>query len=334
MNKKTNRWLLTLLILLVMGFAVLNVLAYNHARAMMHFTANGTRTNKPENLSFWAKLKVLIVGVNVPRPISGRPPSDFASGCRTLSINGPDNVTLATWYCKQGERTPLVILFHGYTAEKTSLLHEARILLRLGASVLLVDFRGSGGSSESYTTIGVREGDDVAAVMRYADDNLSHSSIILFGQSMGAAAILRAVHEHTVMPDAVILEAVFDTMLNTVRNRFAAMGIPSFPSAQLLVFWGGRQWGFDGFAHNPIDYARSVECPALFMHGADDPRATITEGHSVFAAVRGPKKFKELEAVGHEAYASKYPDEWQTAVAQIIKRAENKHMHGTAYRRP
>lgn len=334
MKKKTNCWLLTLLILLVMSFAVLNVLAYKHANAMMNFTANGTRTNKPENLSFWAKLKVLIIGVNVPRPISGRPPSDLASECRTLPINGPDNVTLATWYCKQGERTPLVILFHGYTAEKTSLLHEAKILLGLGVSVLLVDFRGSGGSSESYTTIGVHEGNDVAAVMHYADNNLSHTSIILFGQSMGAAAILRAVHEHAVVPDAVILEAVFDTILNTVSNRFATMGIPSFPSAQLLLFWGGRQWGFDSFAHNPIDYARSVDCPALFMHGADDPRATIAEGRRVFAAVRSPKEFKEFEAVGHEAYASKYPDEWQSAVAQIIKRAENKHMHRSTYRRP
>jgi hypothetical protein len=70
----------------------------------------------------------------------------------------------------------------------------------------------------------------------------------------------------------VILEAVFDTMLNTVRHRFHAMGIPAFPSAQLLVFWGGRQWGFDGFAHNPVQYAASLNCPSLFMHGANDPK--------------------------------------------------------------
>jgi len=33
-------------------------------------------------------------------------------------------------------------------------------------SVLLVDFRGSGDSSEAYTTIGFDEAKDVAAVMR------------------------------------------------------------------------------------------------------------------------------------------------------------------------
>jgi len=139
-------------------------------------------------------------------------------------------VTLSAWYCGRGKEAPLVILFHGYSAEKTCLIREAKTFIDLGASVLLVDFRGSGGSSECYTTIGVREADDVAAVVRYASASLPHSSVVLFGQSMGAVAILRAVKEHGIAPDAVILEAVFDTMLNTVRNRFAAMGIPSFPA--------------------------------------------------------------------------------------------------------
>ena len=333
MKRKVKRWLLSLLVLLVTGFTLLNVLAYNHASAMMNFSSDGIRTGTPEELPFWVKIRVLLTGVNVPRPNNQeRAPSDFALVCRTLSISGPENIILDTWYCDQGKGTPLVILFHGYSAEKTSLLREAKILLDLGTSVLLVDFRGSGGSSESYTTVGFREGDDVAAVVRYANDNLSHAhtSTILFGQSMGAAAILRAVHEHSVTPDAIILEAVFDTILNTVRNRFAALGVPSFPSAELLVFWGGWQADFDGFSHNPVDYATSVDCPVLFMHGTDDPRATIAESRRVFAAVRGPKNFTEFQAVGHEAYASVYPNKWLIAVAEIIRKVENKHVQGKA----
>jgi hypothetical protein len=44
-----------------------------------------------------------------------------------------------------------------------------------------------------------------------------------------------------------------------------------FP-AELLVFWGGRQFGFNGFAHNPIRYAQALRCPALFQHGSKDNR--------------------------------------------------------------
>jgi pimeloyl-ACP methyl ester carboxylesterase len=320
MIKKAKYGLLSLLIAIVVGFAMLNLLAYNHAYSMMHFTPGGDRTNKPEALPFWERVKVIIYGVNIPRPVSRRPPSDLAPDCQILAIDAGNNVTLSAWYCDRGTNTPLVILFHGHSAEKTCLLNEARQFLALGSSVLLVDFRGSGGSSESYTTIGVREADDVAAVFRYAQATLPHSSIILFGQSMGGVAILRAIHVQGITPSAVIVEAVFDTMLNTVRNRFAAMGIPSFPSAQLLVFWGGIPWGFNGFEHNPVEYAKSLTCPSLFMHGANDLRATIIEGRRVFAAAPGPKEFQEFKSVGHEAYVSMFPDVWTASVAKFMKK--------------
>ena len=302
----------------VLGLGVLNLLAYNHARAMMRFTTGGTRSSRPEELSFWPKVKILLFGVNMPRPTCDRPPSDLDPDCKAFSIAGRNGVTLACWYCDRGENTPLVLLFHGYSTDKTALLQEARAFLDLGASVLLTDFRGSGGSSESYTTIGVHEASDVAAIAGYVQEHLSHSKTILFGQSMGAVAILKAVHQRDISPDAVILEAVFDSMLNTVRNRFITMRIPTFPGAELLVLWGGAQWGFDGFRHNPVDYAVSLDCPALFMHGTDDPRAKLGEGLRVFNAVPGAKAFKSFEGAGHGSYIATHASEWRTAVEAFM----------------
>ncbi len=318
-HRVLRRWLLWLGLLALAGFVGLNVLAYNHAAVMTHFAAGGAKTQKSEKLSPWARLKVLMVGVNLPRPVSELPPSALSADGRALAIPVAGNVTLSAWYADRGPATPLVILFHGYGSEKTSLLGEAQALLDLGASVLLVDFRGSGGSSESYTTIGVREAEDVAAAVRYARGNTRHAGFILFGYSMGAAAILRAISARGVAPDAVILEAVFDSLLNTARNRFAAMRVPSFPGAELLVFWGGWQWGFNGFRHNPVDYARAVNCPALFMHGRDDPRARLAEARRVFDAVPGPKEFVEFERTGHESYLATHPDEWRAAVSGFLK---------------
>lgn len=297
----------------------LNILAYNHAHAMLFFSPGGARTHRPEALSAWARAKVLLTGVNVPRPIGTAVPGALSPDCRAISIAVPDGVTLGAWYADRGADTPLVILFHGYAAEKTALLPEADTFLDLGMSVLLMDFRGSGTSLGEYTTIGYEEARDVAAAVRYARETLTHPVIVLFGQSMGAVAILRAVHALDVRPDAVIAEAVFDTMLNTVRNRFKAMGVPSFPSAELLVFWGGRQVGFNGFAHNPVTYAQSVECPILFMHGSNDPRATLEEGRRVFAAVPGAKMFKEFPSAGHESYAVRFPEEWKQTVSAFIE---------------
>jgi hypothetical protein len=328
MKEKSKRVIVASVCLVGVAFVTLNVLAYNHAYAMMHFTSQGGRTREPERLAGLVKFKVLVAGVNIPRPRSDVQPSAVDPECRVLIIGKPDGVRLAAWYCDRGSNTPLVILFHGYSAEKSSLIGEAKAFLALGASVLLVDFRGSGGSSESYTTIGVRESEDVAAVARYAREHLRHSRMIYFGQSMGAVAILRAIRDGGVSPDAVILEAVFDTMLNTVRNRFASMRVPSFPSAQFLVLWGGWQWRFNGFRHNPVDYAAHLRCPALFMHGSDDPRATLEEGRRVFDAAPGDKMFQTFQNTGHHSYVAVHRVEWTAAVETIIKKTENNGVHG------
>lgn len=246
-------------------------------------------------------------------------PEELAADCRRVTLAGADGVTLEAWACERGGATPLVVLFHGYAAEKGALLPEARAFLSLGASVMLVDFRGSGGSSAHYTTIGVREAEDVAAAVRYASARLPHRSLVLFGQSMGAVAILRAVNDRLVAPDAVILEAAFDSLLHTVRNRFASMGVPSFPSAELMVFWGEIQYGFDGFAHNPVDYARGLRCPALFQHGAEDTRVSVAESRRVFDAAPNPKAYCEYAGAAHESYVAKSPEEWRREVSGFLR---------------
>jgi hypothetical protein len=241
------------------------------------------------------KLKVLLWGVEIPRPHSSLPVTVLGPAARSLKIDSDGNVKLGAWYCPDSSNSPLVILFHGYTSEKSNTLPEAKVFLELGCSVLLVDFRGSGDSSESYMTIGYVEADDVAA------------------------AVLRAVADCGVKPDAIIVEAVFDRLLSTVRHRFEAMKTPSFPSAGLLVFWGGMQGGFNGFKHNPVDYARSVKCPILFLHGAIDPRAHVDEARGVFDAVSGNKQFEEFPGVGHSATVTRFPARWKQVVGEFLK---------------
>jgi len=305
-------------LLLVAVFAVLNLLAYKHARSMMHFTTEGAPTSKPEVLSFAEKIEVLLSGINIPRPNGSLATSGITNDYRSLTIPGVNGIRLGAWYYQAAGRAPLVLLFHGYAVDKAKLLPEAAAFREMNCSVLLVDFRGSGNSSESYTTIGYDEADDVVEAVAFAVDSLPHSRLILFGQSMGASAVLRAVGVLGVEPDAIIIEAVFDRLLSTVHNRFRIMGVPSFPAAELLVFWGGRQAGFDGFSHNPVDYAKGVSCPALFLHGTDDYRATIDEARSVFEAAGTANSFIEFHGARHESCLKSEPEQWKETIWSFL----------------
>jgi hypothetical protein len=321
---KLKRRLTILLVPLLGGFIALNLIAWRQAYAMTHFTAGSVRTEKPENLSLGGKVKVLFCGVDMPRPHSSLAPDTLGPACRAVVIPETNGIKLGAWYCPGAPTNPLVILFHGYAGDKTGMIAEARAFLEMGCSVMLVDFRGSGDSSESYTTIGFYEAEDVAAAAAYARTQVPHSKTILYGGSMGAAAVLRAVAHCGVQPDGIIVEGVFDNMLNTVRHRFEDMGVPSFPAAQLLVFWGGAQAGFNGFAHNPVQYAASVRCPILFLHGTADPRARLEEARRVFAAVSAPKSFKEFPNLGHEPAVTGFPAEWKETVNQYLQDGSKK----------
>ena len=145
-----------------------------------------------------------------------------------------------------------------------------------------MDFRGTGGSDGSANSLGYHEANDVAAAVRYARERALPRPLVLYGQSMGGAAVLRAVAVLDVRPDAIIVESVFGRMIAAARNRFALMGVPSFPSAELLVFWGGVRAGIPGFDHNPAEYARACDCPALVLHGAEDRHARLEEAQAIY----------------------------------------------------
>jgi pimeloyl-ACP methyl ester carboxylesterase len=299
---------------LVALLAVPNLLAVMHARAMTRFTDGGERTDKPELLSLGQKAKALALGVRIARPKSQRTPADIGLGFETQRFESEPGVELEAWRIPREKSRGVAVLFHGYAASKEQTLAPARLLHELGYETLLVDFRGSGGSSGSETSIGYHEARDVASAVA----RTGRKDVVLFGHSMGAVAILRAIHAHGVEARAVILEAPFDRMLTTVENRFASMGVPSFPAARLLVFWGGVLGGFDALAHDPIAYARSVKVPALVIGGADDARVTRSQLESVADALAGPKKLVVFEKLGHESFSEARPAEWRAAVETFL----------------
>jgi uncharacterized protein len=224
-----------------------NGLAFMQARAMTRFVETGERTRRPEQLSLFDKVGVVLSGVSIPRPRNSLTPAKFNLPFSTHRIVNSSSETLEAWHVAGRDDAPVVLMFHGYAVSKSTMLSTAQAFHELGLSTLLLDFHGSGGSSGSGTTIGVKESDDVAATVAYAKNVWPQQQIVLYGISMGGAALLRAVALDAVKPDAVIVEATFDTLLNTGKNRFRSMRLSGWPFAQLLLFWGSVQNRFNFF---------------------------------------------------------------------------------------
>jgi uncharacterized protein len=315
-----GKWLALALLVAVLG---LNGVAWMQAWAMTHYAANGTRTPKPEELSFAEKIGTIFTGVTVTRPRNEHSPTDVGLRYETRRIPvGKAGDTLEAWYVPSDATHGIVLMFPGYAESKDSLLSEAAAFHAMGYDTLMVDFRGVGGSSGDDTTLGVRESEDVNVSLAYAQTEWPGRRTILYGVSMGAAAVLRTIAIGGAKPDATILESPFDRLLSTIGNRFHAMGLPAFPASELLVFWGGVQQGIDGFAHNPVDYARSVRCPTLLMHGEQDPRVTVEQSRAIYDALGGNKEQVEFQGAGHQSLIASAPQLWKDSVERFLRRVE------------
>lgn len=316
-----RRWfrrLWAVLLVLALAFLLVNGAAFVAAHAMTHYASHAPRPHGHGPMTSWDKTRLFLGTMSLPRPINIITPADRQLEYETLHFPGAHGLQLETWRIRGEEGKPVVLLFPGYGSSKALLIADAREFHDLGYETWLVDFHGVGGSQGSTTTIGWSEADDVAAVSREAARLRPGTPQVFFGSSLGAAAILRAEHLHTIQPEALILECPYDRLINTISHRLSAFGIPPFPLAHLLVFWGGAQLGFDPFAMDPVDYARDVRCPALLLEGDRDYRVGQPNARAIAAALGTHATFELFAGLGHTSYLQHAPKQWRKSVQSFL----------------
>lgn len=308
-----KRFIRKLIIAISILFVFVNILAANHAYKFTHFSNATEKKIKVDNLTMLDKLWVAIVGISTPKPLNKcKPNGEYKTVW--LCSNGKN---IQCWDISVANAKGTVILFHGYTGEKSGLLDKAEVFQNLGYNTLLVDFQGAGESDGMQVTLGYYEAGNVRDCFSYISSK-GERNIILFGTSMGAAAILNAINKYDIAPSKIVIECPFATMRDAVIARFKIMKLPQFPLADILMFWGSVENGFWGYAHQPKEYAKSVKCPVLMMYGLKDDRVTREETDAVFNNFNTDKDLKTFPLAGHENYLIKYRDKWIQYVSSFL----------------
>lgn len=306
--RQVLRWLR---ILFFTSFIGLNALAALHAYNFTHFNIGPFNKLQLNDLSFYDKAKMLVFGPpNYKSIISQFPASDY----QNIILDGEPN--LSAWHIRVDSAAPTIILCHGYKSEKGSLVERGAFFNELGYNTFLLDFGASGDSEGNQCTIGFKEADQVKRATDWVAEN-NRGDIILFGNSMGAAAILKAMTDHELEVSALILECPFGSMLETTEARFRTLGAPTF-LARLLLFWGGALNGFWAFDHNPQDYASEIAVPTLLMYGEQDDRVSPSETRRIFNNLNGEKTLATFTTLGHEDYLKLEPELWKKGIQRFL----------------
>jgi uncharacterized protein len=320
-----KKWLKRVGYTILVLFVLLNIMSAFHAHKFTHFYANAAQIKKPEEMGFADKTAAIFFGIKYPK--SKVTDSLLIPHC-PVTITTIDSLKLEAWYAQQRDSVMnssfmhagrgTVIMFHGHGSSKSGMIKEATTLYNLGYDILMVDFRAHGNSSGEVCTIGVHEAKDVKAAYDFIEQQ-SKTDIILWGISLGAATITKAVSEFNLKPTKIVLEMPFGSLSNAVEGRVRTMGLPEQPICTLLSFWGGLQQGFWAFNHKPSEYVKQIHCPVLLQWGVLDKRVTNAETELLFANIASKnKKLIKYETCGHVSLCKNEYSKWVKEMGSFL----------------
>lgn len=301
----------TLLVL----FILLNIVTAFHGYKFTHFYNASEVTVKPEaEKTGWDKLSDALFGITaIKKPNKSVPDTNF----QTIQIKNRSGIPLESWYIAVPGSKGTVCLFHGHGGNKAGVIAEAREFNRMGYNTILTDFRAHGASGGNICTIGYNESEDVKAVYDHIKAG-GEKNILLWGISMGAVSVAKAVADYGIEPSRIILEMPFGTLLEAAEGRIRMMKLPAEPLASMVIFWGGIEQGFWAFNMKPTGYMSKIKCPVLLQWGRNDPRVTESETNALFAGITTPKKLVIYEQSGHQSLCSNENKKWTAEVSSFL----------------
>ena len=256
-----------------------------------------------------------------------------ALGADTVSFASRSGSTIHAWFARGDSGAGAVLLLHGVGDDRRAMIERARFLHHSGYSVLLPDFQGHGESAGAHITYGALESLDAAAALDYLHVHAPGERAGVIGVSMGGAAALVGP-SGPLRVDALVLESVYPTITDAVRDRLRAwlgpIG-PAFTSSVVSIV--GRQIGVSADVLRPLDRIGSINAPVLIAAGTKDRYTPITETRALYANAPSPKELWVVDGAGHVDLHAFTPVEYERRIGSFLSR-NLRGVHAAAHLAP
>lgn len=237
-----------------------------------------------------------------PRFPRWRDPADAMLYFRELTLTTRDELEITAWWVPAlRSDAPTMLLAHGLLDSKWTLLRLVPWLHEAGYHVMLIDFRGHGGSSRAPTSIGPDEVAEVQAALDWLEAEGAADRVAGLGMSLGAAALL-----NTAVQDGRIDALVLDSL-------FAEWGDVNYAEDYRLP----PEWLVPGVP-SPQDLIQRLDVPLFIVHGTADILTAVDHAYRLFNAAQTPKRLWVHDS-GHAWAAWTYPDRYQAQVLDFLE---------------
>ncbi|MBL0387266.1 alpha/beta hydrolase [Tumebacillus sp. ITR2] len=211
-----------------------------------------------------------------------------------VTFASADGTKLSGWFLPAGGNDKLVIMSHGYTGNRVGdkpALPTAKALVEHGISVLMFDFRNSGMSDGSKTTVGAEEKNDLLSALKFAESQgYGGKGIGFMGYSMGAATSLVAAADAPEVK-AVIADSPFADLTDYLHENLPYWShLPNFPFTALMMWEIPLVTGHETSEVSPVGSAEKLrDRPILFIHGKRDKAIDVSNSEKIIKAIHGSK---------------------------------------------
>ena len=243
-------------------------------------------------------------------------------------VTAQDGVVLRGWKVQAAHPNgDWVLLLHGRSQNRLSMIRYAEFLLGPGYSVVMMDARAHGESGGMIATYGHVERYDERSIVDALTAAEHPQHIFAMGESMGAAVALQSA---AIDPriEAVIAEGAFRN-LHEVFFDYAGLRVSAFlgktffrPAAMLAVHETEHQVGFRLDDVSPEASVAARRFPVLLISGLRDHNIPKRHAEAIFLAASGPKELWLVPKARHQKAMETAPEEFQSRVLRFFSRAQ------------
>jgi uncharacterized protein len=259
------------------------------------------------------------------RPIEDHPENYGLSYEEVEFQSRVDHINLKGWLLLPSEEPKMTIIFaHGYTANRhdknSDVMQLLSSLTEQGFRVLTFDFRNSGESEGSLTTVGIKEQYDLLGAIDWVEEQYD-DPIALLGFSMGAATSLVAGSKHDAVK-AVVADSPFSDFHSYLEENLSVWsGLPNFPFTPLIITTTQLLINEDIDSLKPIDEIENkADKPILFIHGTGDKDIPFTESEKMVAVNEAMYELWLVEGAEHVKSYQENPTSYVAKVTEFFNR--------------
>lgn len=238
-------------------------------------------------------------------------------------INSIDGLELHAYYLPAENAKRYVLLSHGYKGSGFGdFAYIARFLHEHQCNLLFIDQRCCGASEGEYITFGAKEQYDVQRWSYYiAQRNKERLPVYLYGESMGAAAVLMASgHKLPQEVRGLIADCGFRSMKGQLQD--IAANWFHINHVELLLFRVNLFCAFlGGFRMKEADTTRAMRTnkrPVLFFHGSKDTYVDPRNSRYNYSLCQAPKEFVMIPGARHLCSAYEEPELYRDKITKFF----------------